>query len=693
MTGFSTIRQDVIVGRATPPANWELKLLPQDQVKALTIAPAPKVNLPKPTAPRAAEAAMPEPPPSQDTSSDGLLINGSVNNAAASPFAQAGAFGNNRGGGIAGRYTGGIGVIVDNSILDAKAFSLTGQDTPKPMYNNLTGVMTFGGPIRIPHLIRSGGNFFVGYQWTRNRTAETQSALVPTLLQRSGVVSPQAQSLLALYPLPNFTGNIRYNYQIPTVAPTHQDALQSRFNRQIGPKNSIFGAFSFESTRTDTPNVLGYSDTTDQLGLNTHLDWSHRVSHGLFLDLGYQFSRFSTHVTPYFENRANISGEAGISGNNQVPVNWGPPTLTFANGIAPLTDALPSSNHNQSSGVSSSMLWNHGVHSVTFGGDFRREQFNYLSEQNPRGAFSFTGAATGNDFTDFQLGVPDTISIAFGNADKYLRESVYDAYITDDWRVRSALTVNAGARWEYGAPMTERYNRLVNLDIAPGFTAVSPVLASDPVGPLSGQRYPNSLMRPDRIGIEPRIGIAWRPLSGSSLVIRAGYGVYYNTSVYQSIATQLAQQPPLSKTLSVQNTLETPLTLANGFNTIPPTTPNTFAIDPNFRVGYAQNWQASLQTELPASLVLIATYLGIKGTRGMQEFLPNTYPIGATNPCLSCPAGYIYLTSNGNSTRESGQLQLRRRLHNGIAATLQYMFSPPRTEPLPPPAFVEPPRW
>ncbi len=151
----------------------------------------------------------------------------------------------------------------------------------------------------------------------------------------------------------------------------------------------------------------------------------------------------------------------------------------------------------------------------------------------------------GADFADFLLGTPDTSSIAFGNADKYFRESVYDGYVTDDWRVSPEITLNAGIRWEYGAPMTELYNRLVNLDVTPGFAAAAPVLASNPVGSLTGQRLPNSLMRPDKSAWEPRVAIAWRPMSGSSLVVRGGYGIYYNTSVYQSIAVQLAQQPPL----------------------------------------------------------------------------------------------------------------------------------------------------
>ena len=93
-------------------------------------------------------------------------------------------------------------------------------------------------------------------------------------------------------------------------------------------------------------------------------------------------------------------------------------------------------------------------------------------------------------------------------------------------------------------------------------------MASDPTGEVTGQTYPNSLLRPDYRGIEPRVGVAWRPRPASPLVIRAGYGIYDNTSVYQVMATQLAQQPPFTKTLSIQNSAANPLTLATAFNTV-----------------------------------------------------------------------------------------------------------------------------
>jgi trimeric autotransporter adhesin len=789
MTGFATLKQEVMISPNSPPGKWELKLLTIDQIKAQIQAapapasapdagarpgvPAPETVAPglspapphahgaenpagtesaglKPGATKATKAAKattkggktkganaesaavnpgvtnsdtglapgsartaPE-EESDQRAADGFLINGSVVNGASSPFAQSFAFGNNRSGGK-GLYTGGLAVILDNSALDARPFSLSGQNTPKPAYNRITGVATLGGPLRIPHLLQTHApNIFAAYQWTRSVNDTTQSALVPSLAERDGdfsqvlnapgnpvqifnpstglpfagnviqpsQISPQAQALLNFYPSPTFSGDPRYNYQTAIVNSIHQDALQSRFNRGFNPKNQIYGGFAFQSTRSATPNLFGFLDTTDLLGINTNANWSHRLSQRMFLTLGYQFSRLATATNPFWENRQNVSANAGITGNNQDPANWGPPTLAFASGFAGLSDAQFAHNRNQTNAASYSLLWNHYRHNVMVGGDFRRQQFNYLSQQNPRGTFTFTGAATaggtaggGADFADFLLGIPDTSAIAFGNADKYFRESVYDAYFTDDWRISPQFTLNAGMRWEYGAPITELYGRLVNLDIASGFAAVAPVVALNPLGSLTHSQYPSSLVLPDKHGIEPRVGIGWRPISGSSLLVRAGYGVYDDTSVYQTIARQMAQQAPLSKSLSVANSAACPLTLANGFNACSAITPDTFAIDPHFRVGYAQNWNVSVQRDLPGSLQLVATYLGTKGTRGVQELLPNTFPLGAVNPCPTCPAGFAYLASNGNSTREAGQVQLRRRLHNGLTATLLYTYA------------------
>ncbi|MBV8841392.1 MAG: TonB-dependent receptor [Bryobacterales bacterium] len=750
MLGFAPVKQEVNIAADAAIPDAELRMLPLNEIHAEVAAaapPAPKVDVAPPQAasakpatknakgkqavqptntqtafqrtdvnataqtqgPPPSDAAPPDPEVTQ-RASDGLLINGTANNGASSPFALNQAFGNGRRG-PRSLYNGNLGFIIDNSVTDARNFSLTGQDTPKPSYNRWTAAGSFGGPIKIPHLLRNGPFFTVSYQLTRNRNASTVPGLMPTSALLNGDFSPlstpvfdpttgqqfpnniipasrfspEALALLKYYPQPNFTG--RYNYQIPIISVTHQDSMQARAQKQIGRKDNLSGGFAFQNTNLNNPNLFGFLDTTHTLGLNANTNWRHNFTPRLFANFGFQFSRQSVHLTPYFENRVNVSGAAGVNGNNQEPVNWGPPSLSFSSGISGLSDGLPQFDRNMTNAVHNDYLWNHGRHNVQFGADYQRQRFNILSQQNPRGGFGFTGAATqqivngvpvpgtGSDFADFLLGIPDTSSLAFGNADKYFRASNYDAFVTDDWRVSPGLTLNIGARWEYWSPITELHGRLVNLDIAPGFTAVAPVVANRPVGPLTGQTYSDSLVHPDKHAIQPRVGISWRPISGSSIIIRAGYGVYYNTSVYQVIATQMAQQSPLSTSLSVANTPDHPLSLANGFIANPNVTTNTFAIDPNFRVGYAQNWQLSVQRDLPAGLQMVATYLGIKGTRAVQEFLPNTYPVGAVNPCAACPSGFIYMSSNGNSTREAGSFQLRRRLRSGFTATALYTYS------------------
>jgi hypothetical protein len=699
MSCFVTIDQEVTITSDVAAGKWELKMLSLDEIAAQTklvkaetkpvVIPVAPTTQAKTVAPKPGDTAPAEAPKpaddSADRAADGFLVNGSVNNAATSQFTLSPAFGNRRNSGK-GLYNGGFGVILDNSSFDARPYSLSGLDTPRADYNRVTATVTFGGPLNIPHLWPHGPNFFVGYQWTRNRNDTTLPGLVPTGAQRCEditvpcVFTPttQALDLLKFYPLPNVVGNPLYNYQIPVLSNTHQDAMQSRLSRNAGRKDSIYGDFAFQSTRSDGSNLFGFRDTTDVLGINTGINWTHRFNQRLFINSGFRFNRLKVQVTPFFANRINVEGDAGIEVanstgvQNQAPVDWGPPTLVFASGITPLSDGQSSFNRNRTDALSYSMQWFRGHHNFTFGGDFRRQEFNYFAQQDPRGTLQFTNATT--DFSDFLQGLPNTSSINYGNADKYLRQSVYDAYFTDDWRLRPELTINVGARWEYGAPITELSGRLVNLDIASGFTAAVPVLATNPTGTLTGSKYPDSLLRPDRSGVEPRVGLSWRPIPGSSMVVRAGYGVYQDTSVYTATALQLAQQSPFAKSLSLNSTT-CPLTLANPFSGCPSTAaPDTFAVDPNFRVGYAQTWQLSVQRDLPGALVGTVTYLGIKGTRGVQEYLPNTYP-GTTNPCPTCPTDFTFRASNGNSTREAASIQLRRRLRSGFTASLQYTYS------------------
>jgi hypothetical protein len=154
------------------------------------------------------------------------------------------------------------------------------------------------------------------------------------------------------------------------------------------------------------------------------------------------------------------------------------------------------------------------------------------------------------------------------------------------------------------------------------------------------------------------------------MVVRGGYGIYYDTSIYQPVAIEMAQQAPLSKSLRLANSPETPLTLANGFPVTAEAGFPVFAVDPGFRTGYAHTWRLSWQSDLPAAMQINLSYSGSKGTRAQQQILPNTFPLTASDP-----SGFAYLMSNGNSIRHAGQVQLRRRLRSGFTAEFQYTWA------------------
>jgi hypothetical protein len=650
----------------------------------------------------AAAQRRPDPPPDPfGGATDGFVVNGSVNNGAASPFAQLANFGNNRRGGRS-LYNYGMGIVMGNSAWDAQSYGVTRQ----PSYNDLQVNGRFGGPLRLPW-VRNDPQIQMIFGRTADTNANTQNSIVPTAAQRSGDlsgavdafgqpvqlidpvtgqpfpgnqipanrISPQAAALLAYYPQANLADS-RFNYQLPIVRTTRGENLQTRLQQPINNRNSVQGGVSINRSKTDSNTLLGFQNHSNSSSVGADVTWQRRIGQLFTLRPRYQFTLTNNRTTPFFANRSNVSGEAGISGNNQDPINWGPPSLLFSiSNLAPLSDAQAMRSDTKTHVAGTEAFWNRGRHNIQFGGDVRYTAYNLQRQENPRGTFTFNGYATGADFADFLLGLPRTSALAFGNADKQFRSRNFSAFLTDDIRIGPSLTLQAGARWEYESPVTDTLGRLVNLDVAPGFTAVAPVVASNPTGPLSGADFGSSLVRTDKLGIQPRTAIAWRPVPGSSLVVRAGYGIYRNTNVYQALAELMSQQPPLSRTFSVETSAANPLTLANGFASVPLTALNTFAIDPNFRVGFSQNWQASVQRDLPMSLTVVATYLGTRGNRLMQEFLPNTWAPGAVNPCPACPVGFVYLTSTGTSNRHSGQVQLRRRLRNGLTAQVQYTLA------------------
>src|SRR5262249_13201578 len=148
-------------------------------------------------------------------------------------------------------------------------------------------------------------------------------------------------------------------------------------------------------------------------------------------------------------------------------------------------------------------------------------------------------------------------------------------------------------------------HQLVNLDVAPDFSAVAPVLPGQN-GPITGKSFPDSLVHPDRNNFAPRLGLAWKPFPKT--VVRAGYGINYNIGQYGLMATQLGFQPPFAVAQTNPAQTTTSLTLQNGFPASLAATPNhitnTYAVDPDYKLAYVQSWNLNIQQEIKNSIVV-----------------------------------------------------------------------------------------
>jgi hypothetical protein len=249
------------------------------------------------------------------------------------------------------------------------------------------------------------------------------------------------------------------------------------------------------------------------------------------------------------------------------------------------------------------------------------------------------------------------------------RSTSWDLFLQDDWRVRDTITVNAGLRYEYFSPLSEANNHLETLDAASGFTAAAPV-AAGAISPYSGL-LPDTVVRPFRDGFAPRVGVAWRPKQGT--VVRTGYGINYNSSVYQYIAQQLANQCPCA----VTNTLLASATTSVPFETAlqnvqPGSTLPIYGVDPGYRLGYVQIWNLDLQRDLTRTVQLGIGYNGTKGSNLDILRAPNRGPTGLL---IQGVPPFIWESSGADSIMHSLTLRLRRRLTNGLAMGGTYILS------------------
>jgi carboxypeptidase family protein len=620
----------------------------------------------------------------------------------------------------------------ENSIWDAKPYSITGAQRPKVShYDERVGV-NLGGPFSIPHVYNGKDKtyFFVNYQHETAQNAVNTFSTVPTLAERGGdlsallnknvvlgtdasgntiyqgaVFNPASPGnvfagnilsaptdtavlgLLKFIPLPNLPGLVQ-NYLLQSTVPLNADSVNLHILHTINSKYSLSGAYNLNSQRQ---NILGnfadISGNQSTLNQNADIGLTQTYNPHLVQDTHINWSRSRVQILSSNSNVNNVAGDLGITGVSTAPINFGIPQISFSS-FSGLNDPLPSLLRNQTWRFSDVVTYVHQKHTLKFGGEVRRLELNTVASPMPRGSFTFTGlltsdsgapfaAQTGSDLGDFLLDLPYNTRVQFG-PNMYLRSWDFIGYAQDDWRVNKRFTFDYGVRYEAVTPAVEINNQIANLVLNTNLTpsAVTVVTPGE-------NGSPNALVHGNYGNWAPRIGFAWQPFDVKpKTVVRGGYSIFYNVSIYNSLAQQyLIYEPPFATSQNLFTSTAQPLSLENGFPSTPGFITNKGGILPNYKDAYAQIWTLGTETSFTQNWLLDLTYTGTKGTDLDLLRAPNRAPLGTppneTQEKLQIPgaASFYFDQSGANSLYNALQVRLVHRFTSGFTMVGTYTFS------------------
>jgi hypothetical protein len=531
-----------------------------------------------------------------------------------------------------------------NNVLDATGYVFSYPAPPAPQLRQNQFGYSLGGPVRIPKIYngRDKSFFFANYEGLRIHVSGNGYAIVPSSAVLNGVFTSTitdpttqtpfpnntipksdfaqfANSAIPHFPVPNLTNNSAGNYVFSAATPQTANQQTYRFDQSLGDKNKFFARY----TQTEytiaqpaiTPEGTSYlNEPTKQVVASfTHtfsptivnqatFGWMHEVVTlgGVAIPQAEWDAIGLTGMFPYNQYTTYplvaIQGFATIGGPGYAPQLYDQPNYEF-------TDTLSMVKRN---------------HNLSFGIDFMHLESYVNNFSSPK--FSFDGTITGNPVGDFLLGwtsnanaqVPTKYATSPGNANA---DDVFVSYIApwieDDWKVSPRLTVNMGLRWDFTPLPHEARDNFFWIDpnIAGGglYTASEQIIKDGIGGSLYAYGGPAPGPQQWKV-FAPRAGFAFRPNTNGKTVLRAGFGLFYDSSEIKEsfaggeypFAQQSVQYYVNTSTLFPPLPAFAPVTSANlGFvwaenKYIPP---------------YVESWTASVEREV-GGVKLEADYLG-----------------------------------------------------------------------------------
>jgi len=651
-------------------------------------------------------------------------------------------------------YHGDLYEFFRNKVLDANQWinNLTGLPRSGFSQNQFGG--TFGGPIKKDKLF-----FFGDLERFTSRNGDTVQSTVPTPLMtqgnftelpyalanpqvpgqsgcyvaniiQPGCFDPVAQKLMGLVAgtaTPNIPSAVALegipgswtgapNYVFATSVPDDVYSLDGRIDYTLGPKDQIFGSYSYRHVDKQDPRwtsnpLIGNGNFATQYRWHQQsfaLGWTRTLSNSLVNDVRFGFSRDYAHSDPNGLTVGTSEAESaiGLSGIPNGPGSAGIPPF-FIGGLTTEGSAAwrPQYQISQGWNLVENLNWLKGTHSFKFGYQYIRRSDNFLDIEAPQGLILETGVVTGSfamALPDLLLGDANLVIFTTPHVVHYFTPG-HSFYAMDTWKANSKLTLTYGLRYELFAPLIDRNNETTNFTPLNGGGLIT--AASNASG-----WYGRALIHPALNNFAPRFGFAYQMLP--RLVWRGGYGVFYQHVNRIGSEALLQLNPPqfVDTQISTGGTSAV-FQLKDGFpsSIIDATAPPLYdlhirAQDPNQRTPYVEQTSFGLEYQLVGDTVVSATYVGNWGRKeervrdanqpqvtGFDTGCPILqYPYanlntvstidtfaGAGIPCATTGT-HAYLedaTFDGNSNYNSVEFALRRRISNGLSYSLGYTFA------------------
>jgi hypothetical protein len=607
-----------------------------------------------------------------------------------------------------------------NSALDARNyFNPVGQ--PKaPFHNNQYGGSA-GGPI-----VNDKTFFYADYEGQQEPVGVVTVATVPTGSAPDGSLSPSDSTnpviskLIARHPwpAPNLArGPALFTAGTASVISPSFNRLSSviaKVDHSFNANNLITGRYFYGDSVQSFPLALTASG--GQLpGFNTYtptrvqlvsLSYVHTIGTNKVNELRYGWNRFaegffpadqSFHPSSIGLNTGSGLADAGlpiilVSG---VPVmnQANSPTVSLAQLGA--TSSLPRHRFDSNSQVIDNFSWKINKHDVKFGVDFHRTSIQQYFDKYFRGRIKF------NSLADLLAGSVDSGFQYFGNSTRHTFENNFGFFVQDGFRLTPRLTLNYGMRWDYFGVVGEKNNLLSNV------TSISPATGTFTLTQV-GQPGLSQLYNPDKKDFAPRVSLAWDVSGKGKTVVRAGYGIFFDSFSQDMVLGHLPYAPffdpgPAYNNIGPGAILSTGAVggaIVAGSPVYAPTTTCTFecdafGFDRNIKTPYMENYNLNIQQQISSKAVLQLSYVGSQGHRLWRFFdlsQPSTAAINAADVACKCinsfssaarplannPYNAFYLlqeNSSGKSNYNSLQASFRINGWHGVTSIVNYAWS------------------